>query len=36
MYYFLVGAGPADEEEPSIIIDEDFNTGLDEFLRRDH
>jgi len=32
---FSRGPGPADEEGPSNDVDEDFNTDLDELLRRD-
>jgi len=35
MYYFSVRACPIDEARPSTTIDEDFNTELDELLRRD-
>jgi len=30
-----LGAGRADEAGPSTVVDEEFNTELDELLRRD-
>jgi len=34
-YYFSEGANPVEETRPSTVVDEDFNTKMNELLRRD-